>query len=122
MVDEGPGKDGARAGRLDARSGAAAAPEGCAVVGAGRAVTPGAVVVVAGACGAGRVTVPLMLKFCSSRGPMVSAGGEAASVLLPGGAVSWASADAETAASARAAAIAAMPKREPALISSRSLQ
>jgi hypothetical protein len=68
-----------------------------------------------GVAGAGRVTVPLSEKSWSSRGPMVSLG-----VLVAGAVVSWASDGAP--ASASAAAIAAMPKRKPALISSRSLQ
>jgi hypothetical protein len=68
--------------------------------------------------GAGRVTVPLIVKSRSSRGPTVSGGGVA--VLVAGAAVSWASAGSDP--RIEAAVNAAMPKRQPALISSRSLQ
>jgi hypothetical protein len=72
------------------------------------------------------VTVPLRLKFCSSRGPIVSAGDELAGGLSEGalvdGAASWASAGADIGPSASAAANVTMPKRKPALIWFRSLQ
>jgi hypothetical protein len=68
--------------------------------------------------GAGRVTVPLIVKSRSSRGPTVSAGGGLA-VLAAGASLSWASAGADP--KIAPATNAAMPKRQPALISSRSM-
>jgi hypothetical protein len=58
------------------------------------------------------VTVPLRLKFCSSRGPIASV----AEVFVVAG-VSWASAG--TGKSVNAPAANAMLKRKPALIRSR---
>ena len=115
VVTDGAGAERGRAG-VGARTRGAAAPAGAVL--AGRVVVR-AGAVRSGVVGAGRVTVPFNVKSCSSRGPMVSVAG----VLVAGAAVSWASTGegAATGASASAAADAAMPKRKPALISSRSL-
>jgi hypothetical protein len=63
-----------------------------------------------GGVSAGRVTVPLRLKFCSSRGPIASVAG----VLVVGASGSCAIAGACT--SAISVAAAAMQKRKPTVI------
>jgi len=105
--------DGAERGRtgLGARSRGVAVPDGVAVAGRDEA---GGGTGRAGVVGAGRVTVPFKVKSCSSRGPMVSLAG-----VFVVGAVSCATKGAG--ASTSAIADVAMPKRKPALISSRSL-
>ncbi len=87
------------AGRVDGGAGAVAARAGWRAAGCGSAW---------------RVTVPSMLKFWSSGGPIESAAG----VLVPAWPESCASAG--TGANASAAAANPKPKRKPALIRSRS--
>jgi hypothetical protein len=92
------------------RVGAAAGRSACAVGFGGACAGWRA----AGCGSAGRVTVPSMLKFWSSRGPIESVAG----VLVAAWPESWASADAG--ASANAAATNPNATRKPALICSRS--